>query len=220
MEGVYFKQLCTAIHTNNVANVRVLSDSPHFVKAMSCMTKYHQYPIWLIKMEDSSFEPKMLDLFIYKGISLNYNNEHDQTLLHYSIECGYTRLFQYLMKHEELIDINVKDACDMTPLHYACYNLHYKMIKELVVNDADINEVDNCGFTPGMYLFYSTPQHLENPDTIREMCIGILLACTDLDKDYTHSYGESLKSLCLKYSENNNSYLFMNKNRKRTISSN
>lgn len=46
------------------------------------------------------------------------------------------------------INVNIKDADNITPLHYAVANWYLEIVKELVKKDAYLDIQDNNGWTP------------------------------------------------------------------------
>ena len=46
------------------------------------------------------------------------------------------------------IDVNVRDMCDLTPLHVACRFNQVDIVKYLIENNADIHAKSESGLTP------------------------------------------------------------------------
>ena len=72
-------------------------------------------------------------------------SEHlsDVSLLHLAAKYGFTQLTQYLLE-KELIDVNVRDGKNQTPLHYGVIDNKPKVI-EILLNfncDTKLKDID------------------------------------------------------------------------------
>lgn len=67
--------------------------------------------------------------------------ELEEALEMVHMDKDFTLLYELLTEHPEIVNIKIDDT-GKTPLHYAVEYNNYKLIQELLINDADINSVD------------------------------------------------------------------------------
>ena len=84
----------------------------------------------------------------YKGIDVNWKDNHGRTALHYACDEGHDKIVTLLLAHPD-IDVNQKDPFRRSPFLLACWNKKNACV-QLLLKDVrvKINEPDEGDHTP------------------------------------------------------------------------
>ena len=86
----------------------------------------------------------VLQNLIGRGADIHKINEtNGKTLLHYAAEGGSSRVVSFLLRQE--VNVNVKDKLLRYPIHYACKENHFRIVKELMLHGSEITGEDING---------------------------------------------------------------------------
>ena len=166
-----------AIHNNDYNELLALSKTSQFKEYLT--NPMHKIiPIWAVKKDDTLFNKDLFTLLVDNGAIIDLTNKYGQTLLMYSIECGYIKLAKALIECD--CDLNIQDKAGMTALHYAIYNLDVEMINILLLSDTDKTCKDNCGKTAYYYLINNVRhQHILEEEEKKKKCIQLFKLYTE-----------------------------------------
>ena len=86
----------------------------------------------------------VLQALISRGADVHKVNEtNGKTLLHFAAEGGSSRVLSFLLRQE--VEVNVRDKMKRYPIHYACKESHYRIVKELMLHGSEVTGEDANG---------------------------------------------------------------------------
>ena len=105
-----------------------------------------------VKMGDVDYVNKLL---IEERPFLNHSDTHGRSLLHWACRYGHLEIVKVLFRYNYIsVNIDSTDNDHITPLHIACINDHYDVVKYLLANGVSLYMVDNNGCSPLHYAVY------------------------------------------------------------------
>ncbi|KAJ5073509.1 ankyrin repeat-containing protein [Anaeramoeba ignava] len=120
--------------SNNIECYKILIEKGADV---NCLDQRKYTPLMNACLNNAS--EKVLEFLISKGAELNEQNEMSKTALTYCIEKRNTRNAECLLKNGALVDFPVKKS----PLYYACFLKDQKMVKLLLLYNAQVYDSEN-----------------------------------------------------------------------------
>jgi protein-serine/threonine kinase len=95
---------------------------------------------------------------------VNVKNSYGKGILHIAAAEGYFEMCQTLFQVRSDVDVNLQDHDLKTPLHLACMNKEFKIVKLMLDRQATVDMEDVFGNTPLHYAFISN-----SPQIIQEL---------------------------------------------------
>ena len=86
------------------------------------------------------------EYLILKGANINAKNRNGDYIIHCASKSGFLNIIRYLIEKKH-IDKDIKGELQKTPLHYGCIGGHLSLVEYLISKGANINAVDDGGFT-------------------------------------------------------------------------
>jgi len=105
-----------------------------------------------VKIGDVDYVNKLL---VEERPFLNHSDTRGRSLLYWACRYGHLEIVKVLFKYSFIsVNIDSTDNDHITPLHIACINNRYDVVKYLLANGVSLHMVDNNGCSPLHYAVY------------------------------------------------------------------
>lgn len=143
--GIY--PMHVAVKTANVSLIDYLMDSGCSVNVESAYHKLTPFYVYFYQRDEQAVMA-MIRILEERRLDMHQTSIKGTSLLHMCAYKGYAEVMEFIIEKTTDLCLNAQTNHKKSPLLCATMQHHYKCVKILVDNGADVNVTDQNGITP------------------------------------------------------------------------